>query len=106
MGRYAELKKEFEFLTREYGFSICLKQKHGAYYYIVWTNSNKNIMVLYDEQVEDNLSIRIYDSDSFSFDAVEYKKEFNQRVGAPRKRIRCAADWLKNAIEDKAIIIQ
>ncbi len=45
MGRYVTLKKEFEFLANMYGFEICLKQKHGAYYYVVWTNSNKNIIV-------------------------------------------------------------
>ena len=45
MGRYATLKKEFEFLAETYGFKIYLKQKHGAYYYIIWTNSNKNIMI-------------------------------------------------------------
>ena len=105
MGRYATLKKEFEFLAKIYGFEICLKQKHGAYYYIVWTNSNKNIMVLYDEQVEEPLSIRIYDSDSFSFDAVEYKNEFEQRSGSPREKIRRAAEWLKNAIADKSIVV-
>lgn len=103
MRRYAMLKKEFGFLKRIYGFEICLKQKHGAYYYIVWTNSIINIMVLYDEQVDVPLSIRIYDSDSFSFDAVEYKSEFAQRVGAPLEKIRCAAKWLKNAIADGII---
>lgn len=103
MGRYATLKKEFGFLAKIYGFRTCLKQKHGAYYFIMWTNSNKNIMVLYDEQVEDPLSIRIFDSDSFGFDAVEYKKEFALRTGAPRKKIHCAAEWLKNAIANKTV---
>lgn len=105
MGRYATLKKEFEFLSETYGFEISLKQKHGAYYYIVWTNPNKNIMVLYDEQVDTPLSIRIYDSDSFSFDAVEYKNEFEQRSGSPREKIRRAAEWLSNAIVNKRIIV-
>jgi len=105
MGRYAALKKEFEFLAKTYGFEISLKQEHGAYYYIVWTNPNKNIMVLYDEQVEDPLSIRVYDSDSFSFDAVEYKDEFDQRSGTPREKIRRAAEWLNKAIADKRIIV-
>lgn len=105
MGRYTMIKKEFEFLTMLYGFEICSTQKHGAYYYIVWTNSNKKIMVLYDEQIEDPLSIRIYDSDSFSFDAVEYKNEFAQKVGAPREKIRCAAEWLRNAIEEKIVVV-
>ena len=49
MGRYATLKREFEFFAKTYGFEISLKQKHGAYYYIVGANPNKNIMVLYDE---------------------------------------------------------
>lgn len=105
MGRYADLKKEFEFLAKIYGFKIRLSQKHGAYYYIVWSNPNKNIMVLYDEQVENPLSIRIYDSDSFSFDAVEYKNEFAQSFGSPREKIHCASEWLKNAIADKSIIV-
>ena len=83
-----------------------MKQKHGAYYFIVWSNPNKNIMVLYDEQVkEDPISIRVYDSDSFSFDAVEYKDEFDQRSGSPREKIRRAAEWLSNAIADKRIIV-
>lgn len=105
MGRYATLKKEFDFLAKTYGFEISLKQKHGAYYYIVWANPNKNIMVLYDEQVEAPISIRVYDSDSFSFDAVEYKNEFEQRSGSPREKIRRAAEWLNNAIVDKRIIV-
>ena len=106
MGRYATLKREFEFLAKTYGFEISLKQKHGAYYYIVWANPNKNIMVLYDEQVkEDPISIRVYDSDSFSFDAVEYKDEFDQRSGSPREKIRRAAEWLSNAIADQKIIV-
>ena len=105
MGRYATLKKEFEFLAKTYGFEISLKQKHGAYYYIVWTNPNKNIMVLYDEQIEAPISIRVYDSDSFSFDAVEYKNEFEQRRGSPREKIRRAAEWLRNTIADKHILV-
>ena len=44
MGRYATLKKEFEFLVKTYGFEICLKQKRGAYYFIEWTNQNISIM--------------------------------------------------------------
>lgn len=33
-------------------------------------------MVFYDDQVEVPISIRVYDSDSFSFDVLEYKIEF------------------------------
>lgn len=105
MGRYATLKKDFWFLAETYGFKIRLKQKHGAYYYIIWTNPNKNIMVLYDEQVEDPISIRVFDADSFSIDAVEYKDEFEQRQGKPRDKIRRAAEWLRNAIENNIITV-
>ncbi len=107
MGRYTMLKKEFEFLTRAYGFEICLKQKHGAYYYIEWTNRNISIMVLYDERVDDPVTIRIYDADSLGtvYDAVEYKNEFAQSIGTPREKIHRAADWLKNAIANKRIIV-
>ena len=107
MGRYATLKREFEFLAKTYGFEISLKQKHGAYYYIVWANPNKNIMVLYDEQVEDPITIRIFDADSLGtvYDAVEYKDEFDQRSGSPQEKIRRAAEWLSNAIADQKIIV-
>lgn len=105
MGRYAMLKKEFEFLEKVYGFEKVLKQKHGAYYYITWTNSNINIMVIYDEQVEVPISIRIYDSSSFSFDAIEYKDEFEQSIGTPREKIRSAAEWLSTAIANRHIIV-
>lgn len=107
MGRYATLKREFEFLAKTYGFEISLKQKHGAYYYIVWANPDKNIMVLYDEQVEDPITIRIFDADSLGtvYDAVEYKNEFEQRSGSPQEKIRRAAEWLSNAIANKRIIV-
>ena len=107
MGKYAVLKKEFEFLARDYGFEINMTQKHGAYYYIVWANPNKNIMVLYDEQVEDPITIRIFDADSLGtvYDAVEYKNEFEQRSGSPQEKIRRAAEWLSNAIANKRIIV-
>ena len=107
MGRYATLKKEFEFLVKTYGFEICLKQKHGAYYFIEWTNQNISIMALYDERVEDPITIRIYDADSLGtvYDAVEYKNEFEQRSGSPREKIRRAAEWLSTAIANKHIIV-
>ena len=107
MGRYATLKKEFEFLVKTYGFEICLKQKHGAYYFIEWTNQNISIMALYDERVEDPITIRIYDADSLGtvYDAVEYTNEFAQRSGAPREKIRRAAEWLSDAIVAKRIIV-
>lgn len=107
MGRYATLKKEFEFLVKTYGFEICSKQKHGAYYFIEWTNQNISIMALYDERVEDPITIRIYDADSLgtAYDAVEYKNEFEQRSGSPREKIRRAAEWLSTAIANKHIIV-
>ena len=105
MGVYASLKKEFKFLANTYDFEISLKQKHGSYYFIVWSNAKINIMVLYDLLDEVPISIRVYDADSFSFDATEYKNEFEQDTGIPRERIRRAAEWLQNAIEDKRIIV-
>lgn len=105
MGRYAALKKEFEFLVKEYGFKIRLKQKRGAYYFIIWTNPNKNIMVLYDEQVEKPIRIRVYDADSLGFDAIEYTNEFDQTSKSPREKIRRAAEWLSTAIADGRIIV-
>lgn len=105
MGRYATLKREFEFLAKTYGFEVDMKQKHGAYYYINWNNPNKNIMVLYDEREKEPITIRVFDADSFSFDAIEYKNEFDQKSGSPRERIHRAAEWLSNAIADQKIII-
>jgi hypothetical protein len=106
MGKYAVLKKEFEFLARDYGFEINMTQKHGAYYFIIWANPNKKIMVIYDEQVNEKpISIRVYDADSFSFDAIEYKDEFDQSCGTPREKIRRAAVWLGSAIADRSITV-
>ena len=106
MGKYNIIKREFAFLTRLYGFEICSKQKHGSYYFALFTNANVKIMVLYDVK-EDNLpiSIRIYDANSFSFNAVEYKSDFAQNTGSPQKRIHYAAEWLKNAITNGIIRI-
>ena len=105
MGRYATLKKEFGFLAKTYGFEIWMKQKHGAYYYITWINSNTKIKVLYDEQVENHITIRVYDADSLGFDADEYINEFDQKSGSPRENIHRAAEWLREAIENKRIIV-
>lgn len=106
MGKYAVLKKEFEFLARDYGFEINMTQKHGAYYFIIWANPNKKIMVIYDEQVNEKpISIRVYDADSFSFDAIEYKDEFDQSCGTPREKIHRAAVWLGSAIADRSITV-
>ena len=52
MGRYAILKKEFSFLEVEYGFEGNIRQEHGDYYFITWTNGKRNIMVLYDDQTD------------------------------------------------------
>lgn len=105
MGRYATLKREFSFLAKQYGFEIDMKQKHGAYYYIIWKNPNKKIMVLYDDREEEPIGIRVFDADSFSFDAIEYKNEFEQKSGSPREKIHRAAEWLRNAIVDKRIVV-
>ncbi len=112
MGRYSIIKKEFSFLESQYGFKQFMKQKHGAYYYSAWTNEKKDVMVLYDDRIDEReespVWIRIYDADSFgtAYDDVdEYRKEFAMISAKPRERIRRAAEWLKAAIADKRVIV-
>lgn len=50
MTKYYCIKRAFAYLESEYGFHRYMKQVHGAYYYIAWTNEKKDIMVLYDDQ--------------------------------------------------------
>ena len=111
MGAYTMIKKEFAFLSEFYGFTISMKQKRGSYYYIVWTNSIVDIMVLYadcvDEHVDNPIRIRINDSrlQKTIVDAIEYQNEFALQSGTPGERIHCAAMWLKSAIADRTILI-
>lgn len=58
MGKYSLIKKAFAFLEAEYGFREFMRQKHGSYYYIAWTNDKKDIMVLYDDTVDDKRESR------------------------------------------------
>ena len=108
MGIYAKIKKEFGFLSKLYGFEIYMKQKHGSYYFVDWTNSNVNIKPLYDLTDDKKpMRILIYDAESLGtvYDVVEYADEFALDYGSPRERIHCAAEWLKSAIEDKIITV-
>lgn len=105
MGRYAEIKKEFGFLKMNYGFTKYAKQKHGSYYYIIWRNPSTKIMTLYDDTDKQPMLIRVYDSDSLGFDAVEYKAELICDSKSPKEKIRHAAAWLKSAIERNAIVV-
>ena len=106
MGKYSMIKREFEFLTSLYGFKIYMKQKHGAYYYIGWTNSDVDIVVLYDNQInermENPVKIVIFSASLFG---VEFQNEFILEEGSPQERIHCASEWLKNAIADERIKI-
>ena len=79
-----------------------MKQVHGAYYYIAWTNEKKKITVLYDDRIDEKSEspvwIRIYDADSLgtAYDDVdEYRNEFYISSGSPKERIYCAAKWLR-----------
>lgn len=110
MRKYTIIKKEFSFLESEYGFKKYMKQKSGAYYFLTWKNDKKKIMVLYDdridERIESPLRIRIYDADSLGtcYDEVEeFKNEFFIPSASPKERIKCAAEWLKNSIENKTV---
>lgn len=113
MTKYYCIKRAFAYLESEYGFHKDMKQVHGAYYYISWTNEVKNIMVLYDDridkQIESPVWIRIFDADAVGTDyddVDEYRNEFYISSGSPKERIRCAAKWLKKAIESKTVSIE
>ena len=41
MTKYYCIKKAFAYLESEYGFRRYMKQVHGAYYYIAWTNGKR-----------------------------------------------------------------
>lgn len=112
MSRYSVIKHEFAFLESKYAFRKYMQQKHGAYYYLSWTNSRKDIMVLYDDRIDERIEspvwIRIYDADSLgtAYDDVdEFRNEFAIQSGSPKERIRCAAKWLREAIENKTVLI-
>jgi hypothetical protein len=90
-----------------------MKQEHGAYYYIAWTNGKKDIMVLYDdriyEKIESPVWIRIFDADSFGTqydDVDEYRSEFYILSGSPKERIYRAAKWLREAIENQIVLLE
>lgn len=113
MRRYRILKREFAFLETMYGFKPYMRQKSGSYYFIAYTNEKRDVMVLYDdtvnEKIESPIWIRMYDADSLgtSYDDVDvYRSEFYIASGSPKERIQCAAAWLKKAIEDKVVKIE
>ena len=113
MNKYSLIKKEFAFLASEYGFKKYMGQKYGSYHFLVWTNDRKKIMVLYDDQVDERIEspvwIRMYDADSLgtAYDDVhEFRTEFTIQSGTPKERIRCAAKWLREAIENKTVRIE
>ena len=113
MGRYGTIRKEFSFLQLKYDFYVLIEQKHGSYYYIIYTNAKKDIMVIYDDTVNTKIKspiwIRVYDAECLgtAYDDVnEYRQEFFISFGTPKKRIHCAANWLKKAIEDRVVLIE
>ena len=40
------------------------------------------------------------------YDVDEIRDEFAIQSGSPKERIRCAAKWLREAIENKTILIE
>lgn len=108
MREYHMIKKEFEFLTRLYGFEVVHKQRSGSYCFVNWTNSKINIKVLYDATDERSVSILTYDADSLGtyYDVTTYQDELITTFRKSREKIHYAAEWLKNAIADKVILIQ
>jgi len=111
--KYYCIKKAFAYLESEYGFYRCMKQVHGAYYYIAWANEKKKIKVLYDDRIDEKIEspvwIRIYDADSLGTqydDVDEYRSEFYISSGSPKERIYRAAKWLRIAIENQIVLLK
>lgn len=112
MSRYSVIKKEFAFLKSKYAFKKHMKQKHGAYYYLSWTKGRKEIIVWYDDRIDERIEspvwIQIFDADSpgtVCDPDDEFRNEFAIQSGSPKERIRCAAKWLREAIENKTVLI-
>lgn len=107
MREFRIIKKEFEFLTRLYGFIIDYEQKSGSYCFVDWTNSKINIKVLYDVTDERPVSILTYDADSLGTycDITRYQYELITTARKSCEKIHYAAEWLKDAIADKIIQI-
>ena len=108
MKRYKCLIRGFQFLETEYHFVICSMQKSGSYYFVVWTNSEINIKVLYDETQENHVTIFVYDADSYGTyaDVVEYQAEFSDSTLKPIMQIEQASNWLSKAISGFIIKIK
>ena len=113
MGNYYIIKREFSFLETRYGFKRIMKQNHGAYCFILWTNGVKKIMVLFDDRIDEKkespIKIRVYDANCYGtyYDNVdEYKNELKIDSKKSKCRINYAAEWVFKAIENKIIIIE
>ena len=112
MSRYKIILRAFDYLEKDYKFIEYMSQKYGAYYYVAWTNGKKDIMVLYDdrinEQIESPVWIRIFNSDCFGTaydDVTEFRNEFYTMYASPKERIYNAANWLRKSIEKGLISI-
>lgn len=112
MNKYSLIKKEFAFLESEYGFKKYRRQKYGSYHFLGWTNGIVDITVLYDDtadvSVQSPVWITIFYAESLvsAYTADEIRDEFAIQSGTPKERIRCAAKWLREAIENKTVRIE
>lgn len=112
MNKYSIIKKEFKFLETKYGFKKYRQQKYGSYHYLGWTNGIIDITVLYDDttdvSVQSPVWITMFYAESLVsvYDVDEIRDEFAIQSGSPKERIRCAAKWLREAIENKTILIE
>lgn len=107
MREFHIIKKEFSFLTTQYGFKINYVQTSGSYCFVDWTNSKTNIKVMYDKADEKPVSIFTYNADSLGTiaDVTVYQNELVALTIKPEACIHHAAEWLKRAIENKTIVI-
>ena len=112
MNKYSIIKKKFKFLETKYGFKKYRQQKYGSYHYLGWTNGIIDITVLYDDttdvSVQSPVWITMFYAESLVsvYDVDEIRDEFAIQSGSPKERIRCAAKWLREAIENKTILIE
>lgn len=107
MKEFRIIKKEFDFLIKEYGFRTVLLQKSGTYCFVDWTNSIINIKVMYDLTDDKPVSILTYDANSLGTvaDVTIYQENLFNSALTPTENIHCAAEWLKSAIIKNDIVI-
>ena len=107
MGVFRKMKKEFKFLSKQYGFKICHTQPRGSFYYIAWSLSELRIWVYYDYVEAPPVAISLDGRNSIDmvYDGVMFRNELICEAKKEREKLAYAANWLKRAIAEGVIII-